>query len=115
MPTCQFCRHRIPLPSYHLSARDRLKRRFCSRLCHLAAQRARVLRRVKPGERLEKPVPASPHRLGTWAEVPPRCGVCGGLWRHFRGGVCCRSCGRDLFVLAALQPLVAAEERADEG
>jgi hypothetical protein len=94
------CRQLILKPAYHARGVTRY-RKYCSKSCWDADLRNRRLA-VVGRTPTARPVLPSPHRVPTWAAVPPECPRCGGLWRRVDYGVCCRLCGRDLFVAAAL-------------
>lgn len=78
------------------------RKRYCSNGCRAEAM---ARRNANPeAYRLERQltVPESARRVATWDGVPRRCPHCAGLWRRLEASVCCKTCGRDLYVSEAL-------------
>ena len=108
-PRCQnpACGREIPTPAYGWSAKARAARRYCTKICWDGYLRDKQIARVglnRNGHTLPDrlAIPDSARRVATWAGVPQACPHCGGLWRYLDAGVCCKTCGRDLWVTAAL-------------
>ena len=109
-PRCQnpACGVVIERPTYGWSAAAKRARRYCTKRCFDSYLRDKQIARGRVnrnGHPLPEPltIPDSARRVATWAGVPTRCWHCGGCWRSVTAGVCCLQCGRDLWVVSALQ------------
>jgi hypothetical protein len=105
---CQFCATPLPPPKYPLSPSKMRRRKYCDRDCASNHRQAKIIARGYVN-RNGNPLPArltipdSARRVATAAGIPQRC-ECGGLWRRVLDGVgvACLSCGRDIWISAAL-------------
>ena len=107
---CQFCATPLPPPKYPLSPSKMRRRKYCDRDCASNHRQARIIARGYVN-RNGNPLPArltipdSARRVATRDGIPQRCPHCqSGLWRVILAGagVSCLTCGRDLFISAAL-------------
>lgn len=106
---CQLdgCHAEIRKPRYWSGGAFR-ERKYCSKAHWDEALRVR--NRLKHPPAPPQEIPPSLSRVTTWADLPTRCCWCGGLWRPVHGGVRCLTCGRDVFVVAALEEPTAYDQ-----
>lgn len=98
--TCEGCGNEM-VRATKTSAKEWDRKRFCGDVCRVATLKDR--NKLRAGQSISRlTVPDSARRVATWDGVPTRCPHCDGLWRKITGGVGCLTCGRDLYISAAL-------------
>jgi ferredoxin len=100
--TCEGCGDEM-IRTTKTSAKEWDRKRFCGQVCRVTTLKAR--NHLRAGSSISRlTVPESARRVATRDGIPQRCPTCSGLWKQIMdgAGVSCLSCGRDLWISAAL-------------